>query len=84
MERRHNILIGWPEWQEDAKRAAEVTADRELGKRKLREERRQWTASCRLSREEMEDFIALCKEQGTTRYTVIKTMIREYMKAASA
>lgn len=74
-----------PQWAQEARDAARKAAGKDLGRRKQGDagERRQWTASCRLNREEMEALIALCEERGTTRYTLIKTMILDYMSAAT-
>lgn len=72
-------------WKKEARRAAVQTSRKNLGRRKRcnLDERRQWTASCRLDREEMLDFIRLCEDLGTTRYAAIKAMVREYIKANS-
>ena len=69
--------------QREARRAAVRTSKKALGRRKVSnlDERRQWTASCRLDQEEMLDFIQLCEDLGTTRYAAIKAMIREYVRA---
>lgn len=70
-------------WEKAARAAAVKTARRNLGRRKMcnLDERRQWTASSRLDVEEMAQFLDACEATGTTRYAVIKAMIREYIKA---
>ena len=72
-------------WKKEARRAAAKVSRQKLGRRMAYDlqERRQWTASCRLEWEEMERLIELCEEQGTTRYALIKAMVREYIKANS-
>lgn len=70
-------------WERAAREAAVKIARRDLGRRKRfnPDERRQWTASSRLDAEEMTQFMDACEATGTTRYAVIKAMIREYIKA---
>lgn len=68
-------------WVKEAKKAAAVVSRKKLGRREAEDlEGRQWTASCRLDAEEMEEFINLCRRRGTTRYAAIKAMIMEFIE----
>ena len=68
-------------WKKDAEAAARSAATSRI--RHSRQARWQEnhirTASCKLSVEESEEFTERCREQGTTRYAVIRYMIRTYM-----